>query len=1131
MPAISLELATAQTSASAFYVHIILQLLIAHVYRYVVMDNTVSTMGDLIGFKGYLNVSAPFVPEHEHEALWKTPRRYMDWHFGTKYNDTCHALPRLYFDNGTEAGNAVFDTFGGCYDGDFDQYGDTEAFGVYPDYRRQFTKFASVQDRLREWVPDILERLSLFSCLSIQMLDIDGFRYDKATQVTVDAQAKYSANLRECARGVNKTNFFIAGEITGGNTMGSIYLGRGRLPEQYMSDSQVSVNLTSETAEGMDIFIRDKGQNALDGAAFHYSIYRNMLRFLGMDGSMEAGYDLAKNWVSAWNVMLTTNDFLNAETGKFDPRHMYGAVNQDVFRWPAITMGVERNLLGLFITTLHMPGIPLLLWGEEQAFYVLDNTASNYMFGRQPISGSPAWQAHGCYSLPAELYYKMPLNDSTLGCHDPTVSYDHRDPSHPVRNIIKHMYHLRENYPVLQDGFYLQQLSNHTEDIYLPGSSGLATETGLWSTMRSSFLGIQDLDKESPVWLLYHNRNASHSYTFDCTDEDTALIAPFASGTTVKNLFFPHQEIKLKDSSTKLGINGSTDYNGCTPSLDMERFEFRAFVPVDVWKPPPPMITKFYPGHDFRIQSKEASNTLAVEFRSSVQMDCKSFTKAITFTSITESDLTPSLDESSVSCLNVTYNDRPDYSGALASAWSWSANITDLAPGIHQIILKNASTSDLGSFTNSVDRFLIRVGGADNPIVFPTSSNYSSTLLSRDDDGGLMLTHSAPGATSWRYSTNWGSTYSDWFPYEKTSSIKELEWSGTSAQEWKGVHVVVQYFSQLLGSSSYVQRGDLDYSGGARRFPHIFASGPFNQYGYDAGLNNKMRHESDSIWNWHFMTEWPAHFQLSIWGINPDGQPDQTFIFGDIDADGVLERLPPSSLVETSINITDAPPKPYLAYRLQVQDSTLKYGLIPVGNMHLQLALYILLWIVPLLAGMVAVEAFRRSFYKIKFNEVGVAQPSGFTLLVTKAKDAFADRSFKDTSEKSIVAGVAAAGGGKRKRILIATMEYNIDDWAIKIKIGGLGVMAQLMGTALKHQDLIWVVPCVGGIDYPIDTPAEPMYVKIMGQYYEINVQYHKLGNITFVLLDAPVFRKQTKAEPYPPRMDDMESAIYYSAW
>ena len=27
------------------------------------------------------------------------------------------------------------------------------------------------------------------------------------------------------------------------------------------------------------------------------------------------------------------------------------------------------------------------------------------------------------------------------------------------------------------------------------------------------------------------------------------------------------------------------------------------------------------------------------------------------------------------------------------------------------------------------------------------------------------------------------------------------------------------------------------------------------------------------------------------------------------------------------------------------------------------------------------------------------------------------------------------------------------------------------------------------------------------------------------------MFRKQTKADPYPARMDDLESAIYYSAW
>jgi alpha-1,3-glucan synthase len=97
-------------------------------------------------------------------------------------------------------------------------------------------------------------------------------------------------------------------------------------------------------------------------------------------------------------------------------------------------------------------------------------------------------------------------------------------------------------------------------------------------------------------------------------------------------------------------------------------------------------------------------------------------------------------------------------------------------------------------------------------------------------------------------------------------------------------------------------------------------------------------------------------------------------------------------------------------------------------------------------------------------------------------------------------------------------MEYDIEDWNIKIKIGGLGVMAQLMGKSLAHQDLVWVVPCVGGVEYPIDQPVESMHITILGVSYEILVQYHKLKNITYVLLDAPIFRQQTKAEPYPPR-------------
>ena len=131
-------------------------------------------------------------------------------------------------------------------------------------------------------------------------------------------------------------------------------------------------------------YIRDLDQSALDGAAFHYSIYRALTRFLGMDGTYTAEGDPPVNFVESWNTIVQTNDMANAYTGEFDPRHMFGISNHDVFRWPGIKNGTEKNLLGLYVITLLFPGIPALLWGEEQAMYVLESTNANYVFGESP---------------------------------------------------------------------------------------------------------------------------------------------------------------------------------------------------------------------------------------------------------------------------------------------------------------------------------------------------------------------------------------------------------------------------------------------------------------------------------------------------------------------------------------------------------------------------------------------------------------------------------------------------------------------------------------------------------------------------------------------------------------------------
>ena len=277
--------------------------------------------------------------------------------------------------------------------------------------------------------------------------------------------------------------------------------------------------------------------------------------------------------------------------------------------------------------------------------------------------------------------------------------------------------------------------------------------------------------------------------------------------------------------------------------------------------------------------------------------------------------------------------------------------------------------------------------------------------------------------------------------------------------------------------------------------------------------------------------------------MNPDGQPDQTGVLGDVDGDSILDRLPPSSLSSVIVNITERPPSPYLAWQFVLDDSTNRFSLFPVGSMWQQMTIYVLLWIIPVLTGALGIWVFMKSFYQVKFNQIGIVDKKNFIPLALRKMFKKRDPEEEGESANPLMklsnrsgmmqskTALAAGMGGSRRMVLIATMEYDIEDWAIKIKIGGLGVMAQLMGKNLGHQDLIWIVPCVGGIDYPEDQRVEPMKVTILGNPYEVQVQYHTLRNITYVLLDAPVFRQQTKSEPYPPRMDDLDSAIYYSAW
>ena len=717
------------------------------------------------------------------------------------------------------------------------------------------------------------------------------------------------------------------------------------------------------------------------------------------------------------------------------------------------------------------------------------------------------------------------------------------------------MYELRTVYPTLNDGFVLEKLSNKTYDIYLPGSQGTPTETGIWSIMRS-LASIQDFTGQGQgnqsVWLIYGNENKTTTYDFDCADDNNAMIAPFVSGTVVKNLFYPFEELTLTPSNQSIFLNNSTLPNGCLKQIvDFPAWGFKAFVPKPKWVSPKPSITGFLPGHDYRITSSVGAGeteNVGITLSFSQNMDCDAVTKSITLESNTLDNVAPTIDKSSIVCLSKVVPDEVKLSGGVATTWTYSANLVGVANGIHSLVVNNATSSGNNTPTGAVDRFLFRIGQIDNPMIFPRHANYSTSLLSKKSDGSLFITHRAPGATKFRYSLDFQSSFSDWMPYVGGETVLAAKnWTGTESQKWKGEHVYVQYWSSLASSSDHFQQGDVDHGGVPRRLNAMHVQGPFNQFSYDAGIPGAMTQMENGTWYYDFMTEWPTSFQLNQWGTNPDGQPDQTLILGDIDHDNILDRLPPGSLMQNIINVTAIPPTPHTGWRIMMNDATFTYSMIPVGNRWSQLILLVLLATVPLITAALTIWLFIKSFYGVKFNQIGVSKKTALIPLALRRKFkkspqmnekgmvSMTDLSTPRTSDPSVQQGgvnpLHADFGGNRRSVLIATMEYDIEDWEIKIKIGGLGVMAQLMGKSLGHQDLIWVIPCVQGVDYPIDTPVESMFITILDKQYEIQVQLHVLRNITYVLLDAPIFRQQSKSEPYPARMDDLESAIYYSAW
>ena len=95
----------------------------------------------------------------------------------------------------------------------------------------------------------------------------------------------------------------------------------------------------------------------------------------------------------------------------------------------------------------------------------------------------------------------------------------------------------------------------------------------------------------------------------------------------------------------------------------------------------------------------------------------------------------------------------------------------------------------------------------------------------------------------------------------------------------------------------------------------------------------------------------------------------------------------------------------------------------------------------------------------------------------------------------------------RRPITFIASTEYAIKDWRITVSRGIIGTTSKMIGRSFAHHDIIWVVPCFGDVEYPVDTPGRSFSILCEGDTIHITAQIHKVENVTYILLDCPEFR------------------------
>jgi glycosidase len=267
--------------------------------------------------------------------------------------------------------------------------------------------------------PDLLSDLARCYQHWIALADVDGYRIDTLKHVDFEDARAFCGALKEFAANIGKDNFFLVGEVAGGD----------RYANSYLEALAQNLNATLDIGE-MRPALTAVAKGLADPRAY----------FSGFDVA-HAALGSHRNYGDHVVSILDDHDHVSGQKLRFSAQ---AASAHQVFA------GVAIQLLTL--------GIPCLYYGTEQAFAGPEASESQWL---------PGWGSHDRYLREAMFGPEHPRaggrtgldpgpdgNDGALAGFGPFGTAGHHcfDPEHPAYRRIAALAALRGEYPVLRAG-------------------------------------------------------------------------------------------------------------------------------------------------------------------------------------------------------------------------------------------------------------------------------------------------------------------------------------------------------------------------------------------------------------------------------------------------------------------------------------------------------------------------------------------------------------------------------------------------------------------------------------------------------------------------------------------------------